>query len=611
MPTHLQPSTSRRGRTPPARRNSYTPHPSLHDEEQVAHFDLPETSNRSHLRASKKGKQRAEPQDEASTSFSREHHAARSYHAARSSPDYDGPVSHSSFQLSQPPHSDAYSPAAPRTKRKQDDISPSPESRRKKPRGAPALGRVPTNAQVLRQRQGQHRVRRKSLVIRPSFHDEDVFVPNPHPSVRGVVGWRNSLPQGMSPPPFSQPCHNHIPDHDFPTTGPVAGPSQSRTGPVAGCSCVGVGPDVLSEFTRVTGRLADQLEANNNSMVSTRPTISKPIIPPSGQKDLTLLSRVRLHVKTLFGKTMALNQFPPPATEREKANWKRDPENDFPDDESVSHSSNYSGDDGGDPGFPYPNGPGHRKASATTLKIMWRSMFRCGVISFRPDLSRGPHDADNLFLWDLAHSIFIKLVKAQEYPDIDLENCSEQKIHQTIMNHAKQLHRTYCEAGWDPQRLDKRAVGKRRQARTKRLRDTRIAFLAQRAQLVPLIPVIDACTSDAETEPDLPGGSNEREKRVLVSHLPWRHHRITKAVNTIDEIIESKRKSGCRDFGNTSHQRIRPPHPQISNRSPPSCLSTDVFDNGWVMSQRLPVLNALKMDARSLTGALNALNKMK
>jgi hypothetical protein len=151
---------------------------------------------------------------------------------------------------------------------------------------------------------------------------------------------------------------------------------------------------------------------------------------------------------TLFGKTMDSKVFPPPATEREKAKWKSDSENDYldvdyldDDGEAMCSPSSVSSGDSDNPAFPYGDGPGHRDASAATLKIMWRSMQRCGVVSFRPDFSRAASDTDNAFLWDLAHSIFIKLVKAQEYPEIDLETCSSTKIRHAIFNHAKQLKR--------------------------------------------------------------------------------------------------------------------------------------------------------------------------
>ncbi|OAV90625.1 hypothetical protein PTTG_28240 [Puccinia triticina 1-1 BBBD Race 1] len=462
--------------------------------------------------------------------------------------------------------SDANLLVACSTKRQQPDHpSPSPKRPKTKQQDPPRVGCIPNNVHVHRQRQSAERHRRNSL----GWELEELTALRPVASTKIIT------------PAQSQSTQNW----------PLCLRQPSPRGP--GCACLGA--DFLSEFTQVTGRLADCLEAKTLA-----PSISPAQIPPtrhSAPQDLTLLSRVRTHVKTLFGKTMALNQFPPPATDREKANWRRDPENDFPDDDEQSvgsPASDYSGHDDADPGFPYPNGPGHEKASATALRIMWRSMRRCGVVSFRPDFSRGPCDVNNLFLWDLAHSIFIKLVHAQEYREIDLKNCSEQKIHQAIMNHAKQLQRTYREAAWDPQRLDKRAVTKRRQARTKRVRETQVKFLANQARLVPLIPVINACTSNPETDPDSLDSDDEREKQVLVSHLPWRHPRIGRAVDIIDCLIESKRQSGSCEYGATSHLQVRPRNPTISHRPAPLGLSHDVYCDEWIRTQRIPQLNALK-----------------
>ncbi|KAA1081682.1 hypothetical protein PGTUg99_027797 [Puccinia graminis f. sp. tritici] len=580
----------RQGSTKRHRQNSYSVHPSLHDEDELARQE-PHAPSRSRrlIRPS----------------------VDRRHDTAASSSDHHSPQAHSSSRAQGPSQvydSDAHSTAVPRAKRKQPDhLSPSPERSNGKRRGGPRLSLIPTNAQVHRRRHRNNRVRRNSLVIRPSFNDEEEFVPEPHPSASGIVGhWRSSLPRDLSPPPPSSP----LPGHDHP-----------RAGPVAGCSCVGVGPEILSEitrFSRVTSRLADCVERSN--MASLMQSTSRDQIPasrPSGYRDLSLLARVRLHVKTLFGKTMALNCFPRPATESEKANWKRNGEDDFPDEDDqsdCSSSSGYSGDDD-DPGFPYPDGPGHREASTTALKIMWRSMIKRGVVSFRPDLSRGPRDVDNKFLWDLAHSIFIKLVKAQEYPEIDLDNCSEKKILLAIMNHAKQLGRTYREAGWDPRRLDKRAVHKRREARTKRLRQARAKFVTHKARLAPLLQVIKTCTSDAETEPNSPndmdmGSDGEPEKRLAVHHLPWRHPRIGRAFQLIDRLIDLQRQSGSREYGKTSHARLRPRNPTISNRPAPPKLSHHAYCDEWIATLTVPQLDELDVQGHSLGTALKNLEGM-
>ncbi|OAV89087.1 hypothetical protein PTTG_06030 [Puccinia triticina 1-1 BBBD Race 1] len=317
---------------------------------------------------------------------------------------------------------------------------------------------------------------------------------------------------------------------------------------------------------------------------------------------------------------MELHQFPPPATEGKKANWNRDQHyrpQDGSDDKGRSSSSSSSDDnDNVDPHFPYPDGPGHKDASATTLRIMWRSMRRAGVVSFQPDLSRGAKHVDNLFLWDLAHNIFMKLVRAQEYRDVDMENTPEEKIRDAILNHAKQLQRTYREAGWDPERLDEQCIKKRRTARTKRLRENRVKFLSRHAALVPLIPVITQCTSDAETDPgepedsDTDGEGEQRPKRVIVERLPWRHARIDRAVKLLDWLIEEKRQSGCKDYGKRSHERLRPLQPKISERQPPKSLSSDVYCDDWLRAQRIHRIDDLNIQGTSLGRTIKNLEKM-
>ncbi|WAR52231.1 hypothetical protein PtB15_1B672 [Puccinia triticina] len=543
--------------------DSYRVRPSFHDDPQV---EAPVPSPPSNPNASKK---RIQPQDflprcghgADNTNPLGNHHpsTSQSFHDDNEPEPALAPHDQG-FTGPEGPTSHSLSPAAFRTKRKQPDhFSPirasgkrraiptdhsSPTGASVEQRAVPAtsLGLIPTSAQARHRRQRHKRPRRNSLIIRPSFHDDEVFLPNQPSSPSGPRGmissWRSSVPRGVSPPPRSPTPQAH----DRTRTDPMApcpciNYDHSSPRPTAGCPCVGVGQNMLTVFTQATDRLADCLEMAQTA--SLRPSTSqvqmntgRPL-HSSGNRDLALLRRVRTHIQTLFGKTMELHQFPPPATEGEKANWNRDQHyrpQDGSDDKGRSSSSSSSDDnDNVDPHFPYPDGPGHKDASATTLRIMWRSMRRAGVVSFQPDLSRGAKHVDNLFLWDLAHNIFMKLVRAQEYRDVDMENTPEEKIRDAILNHAKQLQRTYREAGWDPERLDKQCIKKRRTARTKRLRKNRVKFLSRHAALVPLIPVITQFTSDAETDPGEPEDSNtdgkgeQRPKRVIVERLPWRH----------------------------------------------------------------------------------------
>ncbi|KAA1133877.1 hypothetical protein PGTUg99_030045 [Puccinia graminis f. sp. tritici] len=387
----------------------------------------------------------------ASTSRIRRQERVRENSYVPQSPFPDDSVSEHESHARHPGDSDVPLLVANQRKRKQPHDSPASPQRQKK-RATTALQLIPTAAQVSRQRSRNKRVHRNSLTVRPSYHDDEVIVPSYHPSASGVESWRSSLPRNLpSPTGPSSPSER------------VVSRREINPGLVAGCSCPG--QQLVSQITEASGLLAHCLETVNLS--SLRPSSSGDPISTtrSGPRNLSLLARVRQHIKALFGKCMHLNQFPPPATKREKANWKYEEldnvDNDSSGDESASNASRPSLDLHDDPSFPYPNGPGHKDASVATLSIMWRCMQQCGVVSFRPDLARGPHDTDNAFLWDLAHKIFLKLVAAQEYSEIDLEDTSEAKVRQAIYNHAKQIHRTYREAAWDPQRLDHRAILKR------------------------------------------------------------------------------------------------------------------------------------------------------
>ncbi|OAV85972.1 hypothetical protein PTTG_30157 [Puccinia triticina 1-1 BBBD Race 1] len=582
-----QASRSRSTRKRPARQNSYTPPPSGNHHPALDRFASP-------------------PAHRPQASTSDLQYSSQPAHPDHSSSPPINPYTSGSRSrrhrhriISDDENSDDELEAngAARRKRKQPHhpLSSPPHAKRQ---AAPVLRRIPTNAEVRRRRQRQQnaedRARRNSVQIHPTFRDDEEVIMPSDPS--GVQGWRSSLPRDFSGLSGSEPSS---------PSGPAPPPDQTHSGLVASCCS---GQQLVSQLTQATGILTEALEQVNLSQLrpssSGEPSSSSgPRPSESGEpRNLTLLARVRLHIKTLFGKCMALNQFPPPATNRKRANWKNeDFDNDNSDDESTASSvASYV-----DPAFPYPNGPGHKKASPATLSIMWRTMRRAGVVSFRPDLARGPRDTDNAFLWDLAHTIFMKLVRAQEYLDIDLENCSTKKIHDAIYAHAKQIHRTYREAAWNPQRLDQRAIMKRRLARTHRLRDMRVKFLTSRAGLVPLIPVVTHCTSDADTDEE---GSEEsegldtntngqRQKRVVVKHLPWRHPQIGRAFKLIDKLITLKRESGCKKYGKSTCTRVQPRRQKISQRSCPKSLPSDAICDEWLQGQRPRQINALSIQS--------------
>ncbi|EFP93236.1 uncharacterized protein PGTG_19182 [Puccinia graminis f. sp. tritici CRL 75-36-700-3] len=622
--THRQASASRRRQPEQTRHNTYTPHPSFRDDGQV---DLEDVTP-GHTEQSEQSDRLGRPSKRSPPAES----SSRSVHTKRTRPnppDFDWPDLE--LQQSRPPlrpstsrregrvRSDSYAPASsfhddpsassfhdggptqphldhpqethplatPRSKRRRpDDSSPSPQRAKRQAPSAACL--IPSSAHVRRRRAREQRVRLNSLTI-PSIHD-DFIVPNPSES--GVERWRNSVPPGLSPPSRS------------PSPPPSANPNLRRC---ALGECTGM----LSELTQAAGRLTDSIvHATNQAslMQSTR------LMPINGQAQIPASSSAPTHQDPIR-QDNGVEYLSTPATAAEKAVWVRDPANDYPEDEPMSASSASSHDDAVDPCFPYPNGPGHREASASTLKIMWRSMQRCRVVSFRPDFVRAVRDTDNLFLWDLAHSIFIKLVRAQEYPEIDLETCSSAKIYDAILNHAKQLKRSYTEAGWDPRRRDAQAQKKRRQMRTTRLRDARLKFCTTQSFLIPLIPVIDECTSDAESDAEIEGSdmdTGENERITFVTKLPWRHPRIEEAVQLIDQLIERKRKSGSRDFGRSpTYTRFRYGNPRISNRPCPAQLPAHAYCEDWLKTQRIPELTKLHIQTGpSLKGLVKELKKL-
>ncbi|MBW0487062.1 hypothetical protein O181_026777 [Austropuccinia psidii MF-1] len=218
-----------------------------------------------------------------------------------------------------------------------------------------------------------------------------------------------------------------------------------------------------------------------------------------------------MHCQTLFGKCVDSNKLPPPATDREKTKWNQNEViGQYPDSDSSSNYSSSSNSESSveDFAFPYPGGPGHKQASSQTLSIMWRTMKQAGVQSFRPNLGASFNSPDNKFLWDLEISLFIKLIHAHEYTDIDL----------------------YRKENMDPQRRTHKAKYSRRMTCLANNCQGGIAYLLGQPALTPLIPIVQRCTSDDETDEGASDGSEteEREdqdvtKKFLILHMPWHH----------------------------------------------------------------------------------------
>ncbi|PLW30950.1 hypothetical protein PCANC_26701 [Puccinia coronata f. sp. avenae] len=155
---------------------------------------------------------------------------------------------------------------------------------------------------------------------------------------------------------------------------------------------------------------------------------------PNPQRNNTLLARIRYHVQALIGQVEVPGKLTHPPTASEKASWNRQAS------PSGDSEDNYNVDsDVEDPCFPFPGGPGHLSTLTQTLLIMWRTMRKVGIKSFQLDWTKPFNKPKKKFLWDLAFSLFLKLVKAGEYSNTDLEMISEQKIYSALKNHVTNL----------------------------------------------------------------------------------------------------------------------------------------------------------------------------
>ncbi|MBW0485450.1 hypothetical protein O181_025165 [Austropuccinia psidii MF-1] len=282
-----------------------------------------------------------------------------------------------------------------------------------------------------------------------------------------------------------------------------------------------------------------------------------------------------------------------------------------------SSDSSGSNSDVEDPAFPYAGGPGHRQASPQTLSIMWHAMNRAGVRSFQPDLLDSFNSPDNQFLWGLAILLFIKLVKAHEYTDVDLEMHSEQKIYQTFYSHAKHLCQRFPLENADPHKKNCKAKYSRCMTCLENNRKARIAYLLTQPELMPLIPIVQKCTSDDKTDHGATDESDRKEnddqhihKRFSILHMQWCHPRIRKMMRMIDELIACKKNvhgSKCA----SKNQRIESRPQKISFVNCPSGLPSDCYNGEWLQTQSVPKVISLQIQpGTSIKQFINIMNAM-
>ncbi|WAQ84720.1 hypothetical protein PtA15_5A293 [Puccinia triticina] len=285
-----------------------------------------------------------------------------------------------------------------------------------------------------------------------------------------------------------------------------------------------------------------------------------------------MMAEIRVHCACLFGKSAQEGTFPPPATEEERRRWIVTTMDDSYSDSDSGDSQHLSDDPmdvdvaedldtNTDPVFPFPDGPGHKHVSPQGVRIIWNMMRRAGVKSFRPDLSEAFTSPTNTFLWNLAVKTFIKLVESGEYKRFPRDLCNEEI-----------------------------------------LRDWRVALILERPILAPILPVIDACCSDDETEDEDPPAllainSNRKckVKSYVVKELPWRHPRIGRMMIELDRIRE---QSGAQSVCSRRH----PINPKSSHIKAVSGLPIGCYNANWLQTLTPYEMNKLK---HTLTPVVN------
>ncbi|OAV95431.1 hypothetical protein PTTG_26676 [Puccinia triticina 1-1 BBBD Race 1] len=191
-----------------------------------------------------------------------------------------------------------------------------------------------------------------------------------------------------------------------------------------------------------------------------------------------------------------------------------------------------------DPCFPYRDGPGHSRASPQALSIIWRAMRRAGVKSFRPDLSKAISSSVNRFLWDLARNTFMQVVRSGEYDPLTEELCDEAKIKEYFRIHIQcQLMRTYRERKkCSPKELAARQKRKQKNTRLATLKQWRLEEVLLHPSLIGLVPIIEQCCSDDETDDEADPSLVRRglPMRAVVHKLPWRSQHVKRIMVGLD-----------------------------------------------------------------------------
>ncbi|PLW38171.1 hypothetical protein PCASD_09469 [Puccinia coronata f. sp. avenae] len=332
--------------------------------------------------------------------------------------------------------------------------------------------------------------------------------------------------------------------------------------------------------------------------------VDPPTTRQQGKRNCEIQSFVRQHCATMFGRCARDESYAPPATEEEQRGWIKRSAGDSSDDESDNEPASYNVgsdmelDEDYDPDFPYPNGPGHSAASPQALKIIWRTMRKAGVKSFRPDLSKHMSAHPNRFLWDLARQAFMRVVRSGEYYPLTIEMCEQVDIQKCFATHVQgHIMRKYADnKKFTPEQLAARQKSKRKNTRLATLKRWRLEEVVLHPNLINLIPIVEQCCSDDETDdeadPSLlrPGAP----MRASVLKLPWRSEKVERIMIALDQ-LKARRRNYSVQQPNTPPPRVRrrSQNPKISKMPHKEGLPVVFYDESWLNNLPTYKLQAL------------------
>ncbi|CAH7687596.1 hypothetical protein PPACK8108_LOCUS22403 [Phakopsora pachyrhizi] len=356
--------------------------------------------------------------------------------------------------------------------------------------------------------------------------------------------------------------------------------------------------------------LMDKIENLNDNYTSMQPNLSQKYnfnarvqrgnyshVPQNGKvKEL-----IHQHVKALLGLKSGITQLPSPASKKERQKWIRyddeveelEENSDCNQEFSKAESENsiVSMSETEDPHFPFPGGPGHKRATPQQLQIMWNMMQERGVSKFHPNFGDSIESPDNRFLWSLAHKIFVRLVECGEYQGIDLE--ASKNIHAAILGYVEErLMRTWRNQVNTGRQFEKNAKAKIRTRRNN-------TALAHDLDETFLKVIEKACSDDeSDTEARSAGSSQslQRQKLCKVKYLQWRSKDLTEALIKIDYQREIAKTNAHRAFpGVQGRIRRRPTiiNSNISEIKAPKGLPRDCYDLTWLNSLSKTAVNKL------------------